>query len=519
MRTSDAVRLGASGEAWLFMLAWLASGCSAASQSDDTTGAAEGGADSTAPSYTDSASSADGDAASTRSPEGGGNADTGGGGADGGDDGGGGDAGGDDGSVAGDASDAGSDAATIATIGVDPPMGWSSWSFIRKNPTEATIKAQAQAMHDSGLSAHGWLFVNIDDFYYLNPKTTVDMYGRWVVDTARFPSGMAAMADFVHGLGLRFGMYLTPGIPVAAVMQNTPIEGTQAHAADIADTTKTEKNYNFGAGSMYYIDYTKAGSQAFIDSWAKLLASYGVDYLKIDGVGAADIPDVQAWSKALKNSGRTIHFELSNNLPIADATTWASLANGWRVSGDIECYCSTTSYPLTSWARASSRFGMAASWQPYSAPNARNDLDSLELGNAANDGLTADERMSVMSLWSLAAAPLILGSDLTHLDPADLSLMTNDDVIAVNQAGVAAKQAKGGNLQEWIAKEPDGSYAVGLFNLGTAAAAMTLNWSDLGLSGSAQVRDLWARKDLGMMSGSYQTMVPSHGVALLRVTP
>jgi hypothetical protein len=397
-------------------------------------------------------------------------------------------------------------------------MGWSSWSFVRKNPTEAAIKAQAQAMHDSGLSAHGFGYVNIDDFYYLNPKTTVDAYGRWVVDPARFPSGMAAMAAFVHGLGLRFGMYLTPGIPVAAVTQNTPIEGTQAHAADIAEPTKTEKNYNVG-GSMLYIDYTKAGAQEFVDSWAKLLASYGVDYLKIDGVGAADIPDVQAWSRALKSSGRSIHFELSNSLPIAEGATWASLSNGWRVSGDIECYCSTTSYPLTSWAKASSRFALAAVWQRYSAPDARNDLDSLELGNGSSDGLTPDERQSVMSLWALAAAPLILGSDLTHLDAGDLAMMTNDDVIAVNQAGVAAKQAKAGTLQEWIAKEPDGSYAVGLFNLGATAAAMTLTWSDLAIAGAAQVRDLWAQKDLGPMSSSYQTMVASHGVALLRVTP
>jgi hypothetical protein len=409
------------------------------------------------------------------------------------------------------------DGATTSTLGLDPPMGWSSWSFVRSKPTEAVIKAQAQALHDSHLSDHGFVYVNIDDFYYLNPMTTVDMYGRWVVDSTKFPSGMAAVAAFVHGLGLRFGMYVTPGVPVAAVTKNTPIEGTTAHAADIAVTTKTENQYNV-QGSMYYIDYTKPGSQEFIDSWAKLFASYGVDYIKLDGVGAADIPDVQAWSTALKGSGRTIHFELSNNLPIAQATTWQSLSNGWRIEGDIECYCGAgSSYPLTSWARASRRFADAVKWVPFCVPNARIDLDSLELGNGTNDGLTPDERRSVMSLWALVAAPFILGTDLTHLDPADLALMTNDEVIGVQQTGIAASQIVAGNSQIWASKHPDGSHVVGLFNLGTAAATVTVTWSQLGITGSAGVRDLWARTDLGSFATSYGTTVLSHGAALVRV--
>ncbi len=503
------VRGIAVGGGWVIALACTAVACSSGPSAEGPMAGADGSTDSTAPSSLDGASVSDGggDAASMSRPDVGAHDAKASGASDA-------TADAEAGAPPGDASEA----STGTVRGVDPPMGWSSWSFIRKNPTEASIKAQAQAMHDSGLSDHGFLYVNIDDFYYLNPKTTVDANGRWAVDSTRFPSGMASLANFVHGLGLKFGMYVTPGIPVAAVAQNTPVLGTQNHAADIADTTKTEKNYNV-AGSMYYIDYSKPGAQEFIDSWATLLASYGVDYLKIDGVGSADIPDVQAWSKALKSSGRTIHLELSNSLPIADATTWASLANGWRVSGDIECYCSTTSYPLTSWAKASSRFALAASWQPYSAPDARNDLDSLELGNGTNDGLTIDERQTVMSLWALAASPLILGSDLTSLDPGDLPLMTNDEVIAVNQSGVAAKQAKAGTLQEWIAKEPDGSFVVGLFNLTAANAPMTVSWSDLGITGSARVRDLWARMDLGSQPGSYQAIVHTHGVALLQIAP
>jgi hypothetical protein len=399
-------------------------------------------------------------------------------------------------------------------------MGWSSWSFLRQNPTESVIEAQAKALYDSGLSDHGYRYANIDDYYYLNPSTNVDANGRWVVDSGKFPNGMAAVATFVHGLGLSFGMYLTPGIPVAAVTQNTPIENTTYHAADIAIAGSYEINYNFGDQVMQYIDYSKPGAQQFIDSWASLLASYGVDYVKIDGVGSFDIPDVQAWSTALKNSGRAIHLELSNRLNINDASTWAALSNGWRIDGDIECYCPFgSSYPLTSWGNVSGRFADDPPWQPFSAPGARNDLDSIEVGNGDNDGLAVVERQTQLSLWALGASPLILGVDLTNLDPGDLALLTNDEVIAVDQAGIAAKQLVSGNAQVWVATEPDGSFAVGLFNLGGATASLTIPWSDLGISGPADVRDLWAQMDLGSFTGSFATSVASHGVALLRIRP
>ena len=422
------------------------------------------------------------------------------------------------GGVAGSNRDAGSDAlggggGSAQTLGLDPAMGWSSWSFIRQNPTESSIRAQAQALHDGHLSDHGYIYVNVDDFYYEDPRQTVDTYGRWVVDPKKFPNGMAATAAFVHNLGLKFGMYMTPGIPVAAVNQNTPIEGTSSHASDIAVKGSYEINYNFGNNAMLKIDYSKTGAQQFINSWAALLASYGIDYLKIDGVGSFDIPDVQAWSDALKNSGRQIHFELSNNLAKSNGATWAMLANGWRIDGDVECYCST----LTTWNNVSSRFNDVLGWQQFSHAGARNDLDSIELGNGNSVGITTDERRTQMTLWTLSAAPLLLGTDLTHLDSGDLTLLTNDEVIAIDQAGVAAQQLVGGNTQVWSAKQPDGSVAVGLFNLGGGGASVTATWSMLGISGSADVRDVWAKKDLGPFTNSYQTTVPSHGAALLRI--
>ncbi|MYS23501.1 Alpha galactosidase A [Streptomyces sp. DvalAA-14] len=402
---------------------------------------------------------------------------------------------------------------------VTPQAGWSSWSFIRKNPTEANIEAQAAAMASTGLVGHGYTYVNIDDFYYLNPASNVDSYGRWVVDTAKFPDGMASVANYVHGKGEKFGMYLTPGIPVAAYNQNTPIQGTSFHARDIvSSTTSYETNYNFGNGSMYYIDYNKnpAAAQAFLNSWADLLASYGVDYLKMDGVGDGDIPDIQHWSQALNQSGRTIHFQLSNSLDVKNGPIWKANSNGWRTNGDVECYCST----LTNWSNVSQRFDVLPAWVQYDSPGGWGDPDSVEVGNGAATGLTPDERRTQVTLWAVSSAPLILGTDLTAMDSGDLALLTNDEVLGVDRDGRPAHPvAQGAQQQTWWAYNGDGTYTVALFNLAGSTANATANWSDLGFTGSATVRDLWSHTDLGTSSGSFTASLPTHGSRLLRVTP
>src|SRR5205085_358762 len=154
-----------------------------------------------------------------------------------------------------------------------------------------------------------------------------------------------------------------------------------------------------------------------------------------------DVPDIQAWSAALRQTGRPVHLELSNSLAISGAATWKQYSNGWRTGGDIECYsCESggSSYPLTAWNSVASRFNQVANWQPYGGPGGFNDYDSLEVGNGSGDGLTLDERKTQMSLWSLAASPLILGTDLTALDPTDLALLKNRDVLAVDQDGIDA---------------------------------------------------------------------------------
>jgi hypothetical protein len=400
-------------------------------------------------------------------------------------------------------------------VGRTPVLGWSSWSFVRRNPTAAGIEAQADAMKSSGLGKAGFQYVNVDDFWYQCPGgqgPNVDQYGRWVIDPTKFPDGVKPVADHVHHDGFKFGIYVTPGISKQAVAQNTAIEGTSLHAADVA-TTDGRSNYN--CGGMVGIDTTKPGAQEFIDSWAAQLAGWGVDYIKIDGVGSYDVPDVKAWSDALRKTGRPIHLELSNSLNIADASTWKQYSNGWRTGGDIECYCGPdgSSYPLTTWGSISSRFDQVAAWQPYGAPGGFNDYDSLEVGNGADDGLTLDERKTQMSLWSLAASPLILGTDLTHLDPTDLALLKNRDVLAVDQDGIdAARISNSGGKQVFSKTEKNGDVIVGLFNTTGNSTVVSAPMA----KGRYLLTDLWTHKRTSS-GGMIAASVPAHGVALYRV--
>ena len=412
-------------------------------------------------------------------------------------------------------------AAPVAHVSVptNPPMGWSSWSSLHESISTSIIEAQAKELHDN-LASVGYQYVNVDAGW----QNGVDKYGRPTYDTKKFATGIAPVAAYVHSLGLKFGIYLVPGIPAAALTANSPILGTKYHVKDIADTSKPGNTANDGSAA---IDYSKPGATAYVQSEANLLASWGVDYLKMDFVGpgggtiAADNrADIEAWHNAIQASGRAIHLELSNSLSFANASTWAKYSNGWRIEGDVECYSHCTG--LTNWAmRVSKRFTDVPQWIPFAGPGHWNDLDSLEVGNGTTtDGLSAAEEQSTITLWSIESAPLLLGTNLTKLDSSDLKLLTNKEVVAVDQAGHPAHPVSQSTQQQvWFAKNPDGSYTVALFNLGSASATVDATWSELGISGSASVRDLWAEKDLGTQSSGFSATLASHASRLLHVVP
>src|SRR5438270_8460294 len=179
-----------------------------------------------------------------------------------------------------------------------PVLGWSSWSFMRKHPTAAKMKAQALALHNSGLQKLGYQYINLDDFWYQCPGPQglkVDAYGRWITDPSIFPlqrdsDGIKVVADYVHSLGMKFGTYVTPGISKQAISQNTPIKGTSYTAAQIAEPSVKENNYN--CKGMVRIDYSKPGAQEYKNSGVEMLASWGNDYIEIDGKQDNNVADL-----------------------------------------------------------------------------------------------------------------------------------------------------------------------------------------------------------------------------------
>jgi Alpha galactosidase A/Alpha galactosidase C-terminal beta sandwich domain len=413
-----------------------------------------------------------------------------------------------------------------------PLMGWSSWSlestdYPGVNPTgsaswltEAHVLQQAAAL-SGNLKAYGYDYVNIDAGW----SNGFDQYGRPIANPATFPDGIAYIAERVHAEGLKLGSYLAVGLaPAAYDGGKTPVYG--APGCTTADIVYPDLRLTNGWNSAYKIDYASPCAQDYIDSIANEFASWGVDYLKLDGVGPGsgqggtnydNTPDVAAWSKALKATGRPIQFTLSWSLAHADASAWQAYANGWRIDTDVECYCNT----LVTWNNSvKQRWTDVVQWIPDAGPGHWNNLDSLDVGNGAMDGLTDAERQSYMTLWAIEDAPLLAGDDLTKIDSYGLSLLTNREVIAVDQAGTPARPvSQRTDQQVWYARNADGSYTVALFNLGSSTATVTANWSDIGLSGPAQVRSLWTHSGLGTAAGSISASLPEHGSELLRLTP
>jgi hypothetical protein len=404
-----------------------------------------------------------------------------------------------------------------------PYMGWSSYSmqvFSGNGQwiTEAQIKAQSDAMHQK-LQEYGYNYINIDAGW----SGGLDEYGRPYANAALFPSGFQNLIDYIHNNGQKVGIYMIPGLAQQAYNGNWPIYGAPGcHMQDIAVKPLTTADY---WGYTYKIDFSNPCAQKYVNSIADEFASWGIDFVKFDSVtpgsGHNDTTidargDVQAWSQAL--SAHHIWYEISWALDHNYVDFWKKHANGWRVDWDIECYCGNKG--LTAWNNIARLFPDAALWWRDAGPGGWNDFDSLNIGNGAMDGLTMDERQTAMTLWAISSAQLYTGNDLTNLDDYGLKLLTNEEAIAVNQAGHPAHPVSmATNQQVWYANNSDGTYTVGLFNLGSSPATVKVDWKDIGLTGSAVVRDLWTHQKLGTFDTGFSSVdLPSHGSRLLKVT-
>ncbi|GAA1162750.1 hypothetical protein GCM10009630_71190 [Kribbella jejuensis] len=420
-------------------------------------------------------------------------------------------------------------------IAAKPYMGWSSWSlqstnYPGVNPdgpgsfiSEKNILTQAQALATK-LKPYGYEYVNVDAGW----QDGGDEYGRPVAMAKRFPRGMKALGDDIHKLGLKFGIYTTVGLGTDVYRDgNTPIyDAPGCFTRDIVypDLRKTN-----GWDAAYKINYASPCAQKYADSIVDLFASWGVDFIKMDGVGpgswkgAPDDPnhnntaDVEAWWRAVQNAGRPMQYTLSWSLSHRYADVWKQNSNGWRIDTDVECYCDT----IVKWdSSVKQRWWDVAQWIDDAGPGHWNNLDALDVGVGAMDGLTDAERQSYMTFWAINAAPLFSGDDLTKLDAYGLKLLTNREVIAIDQSGNPARPLNQDQLQQtWYAKNADGSTTVALFNLADSPATVTGDFAQLGIDGKSTVRDIWADRNTRDVSGQVSAALPAHGSKLYKIWP
>ena len=408
-------------------------------------------------------------------------------------------------------------------IALTPPLGWNSWNCWGGSVTAEQVLSSARAMADRGLVNHGWTYINIDDGW----QGVRGGEFNGIQGNRKFPD-MKGLADAVHALGLKIGIYSTPW--------KGSYEGHIGSSADNADGTYDWIARGEANGDMRHKDYEKGrnrgwefGKHSFAVNDAKQWAAWGFDYLKYDW-NPNDVPHVKEMADALRGSGRDIVLSLSNSAPFASVTALSSLAQAWRTTGDIR----------DTWESVS-RIGFPQDrWRPSARPGHWNDPDMLVVGlvgwgpKLRETRLTPDEQYTHMSLWSLLSAPLLLGNDLARLDDFTLGLLTNDEVLEVNQDPLGRQAAllrKSDGREIWVKDLEDGSKAVGIFYPanefsdpaayfqwdGRGPAEVSFSGAEIGFPYAFRARDLWRQQDLGRFTGNYTARVPFHGVVLLRV--
>ena len=427
------------------------------------------------------------------------------------------------------------------TLALTPPLGWNSYDNFGDSVTEAETLANAGWMK-THLQPFGWDTIVVDFRWYdsladgirvQNPEgVTIDPFGRCIPPANRFPSaangvGFKALADKLHGMGLKFGIHIMRGIPRRAVQLNLPIAGSQFTAAQAVlpeDDTNRTCVWNH---DMFGVDATTAAGRAWYASIAQQYAAWGVDFIKCDDIADMfrgkfyDGDEIEALSTALRQTDHSIVLSLSPGpSPVNCSEHLKQFANLWRISNDF----------WDNWRSLNHNFSLFAEWSGNGAPGHWPDGDMIPFGNICQSNcdvhparwtrFTPDEQLTLMSLWALAPSPLMLGMNLPDNDDWTTAILSNPEVLAVDQdsLGQPARRltADGTVTEMWVKPLVDGSLAVGFFNRTEKTAGVDYRWRYLGFSNSPQVRDLWLRKDLGRQQ-SFTAELPSHGCVLLKI--
>ncbi len=386
-------------------------------------------------------------------------------------------------------------------ICLTPPMGWNSWNCFGAKVDQPKVAAQADAMASSGLVQHGWTYINIDDAWQ-GRRGGPD---HVLQPNEKFPD-IKRLCDDIHALGLKAGIYSTPWV--------TSYARHAGGSAENADGTWDPPPPGPKQVNKKILPYA-IGKHHFMKQDARQWAAWGFDYLKYDWnpIEAADVAEM---GEALKSSGRDFVYSLSNHAPFASREDFARLANLWRTTGDIK----------DNW-KSMSGIGFAQEkWASVAGPGHWNDPDMLVVGvvgwgKPRATQLTADEQYTHISLWCLLSAPLLIGCDLTKLDDFTVGLLTNDEVLAVDQDALgreATRISQNGDAEVWVKPLADGGWGVGLFNRGEKPAVVSLDVSQLKLSGAQRIRDLWRQKDFAPAERVSATVAP-HGAELFKVGP
>ncbi|WP_291876057.1 glycoside hydrolase family 27 protein [Caulobacter sp.] len=414
----------------------------------------------------------------------------------------------------------------ISPLAPTPPMGWNSWNSFATTINESQTLEQAAIMaRDLRPAGYDILTVDIQWYepgassyaYAKTPVPTMDEHGRLLPAPNRFPSsaggqGFKPLADKIRAQGLRFGVHLMRGAPRLAVERGLKVVGANIPIADIVDK-RSVCSWN---PDMYGVDMSKPGAQAYYDSVFALLASWGVDFVKVDDLSRpydAHAAEIEAIHRAIGRAGRPMILSMSpGETPVIRGAHAKQHAQMWRISDDF----------WDDWKMLEAQFTRLENWSPFIGDGGWPDADMLPLGRLAlgerDTRFTPDEQRTLMSLWSIARSPLIMGGDLRHLDAATKALLTNPEVIAVNQASSQNRpHFVEDGVRVWTAKAANGDDYLALFNTGGKPREVSVDLKALGLPASIAVRDLWSRSEAGRASVRFAVALPPHGAGLYRL--